>query len=396
MAQQRSKRESYNPLLKSYPDSEKINAVSEGAEVLYVRLIAASDDAGRYWAEPKMVLAKLFTHRALSKTVTAKAVEGRLAELEKIGLIAFYTSGGRRFLQMIKVFKRLRTDIALNLFCPDPDDDRPPPKTLDQALKALADKRSANSQAAEVTSPLRRRPYVGPTSLRPRAVNPTQPYPTQPNPTASADAAGTAAPDGAAHPTGVTASMPSMEREACVVVSNALTPTAAVKATPNLATRDGVATRSSAAQVDGPRDTESDSSSAAVSNRAGRATSAPSAVRSLAEASAAGPPSTAPPGRRTPNFATFWLVYPLRNGRKVGKHLAKKEFKKLAPSDKRLCLEAVQNYAQEMQSGNRIPRDAVKFLEDDYWRDWIGPPAVEPSTKYVDPNSQEAQVWSAE
>jgi hypothetical protein len=48
---QSERRESYNPLLKSYPDSEKVNAVCVGAETLFTRLLAQSDDLAHYYGE---------------------------------------------------------------------------------------------------------------------------------------------------------------------------------------------------------------------------------------------------------------------------------------------------------------------------------------------------------
>lgn len=115
-----TRRESYNPLLKSYPDSERINAVSEGAECLYCRLIAQSDDAGRYYADPKVVLAKLFTHRMLGG-LTVRQIANRIKELESVGLISVYQVDGKSYMQMINVVKRLRGDVEKNVFCPAPD-----------------------------------------------------------------------------------------------------------------------------------------------------------------------------------------------------------------------------------------------------------------------------------
>lgn len=106
-----ARRESYNPLLKSYPDSEKINALSEAAEVLYVRLIAASDDDGRYYGDAKWVLAKLFTARMIAGQVTAEDVESRLCELELVGLAFRYRVGDDTYLQLINVSKRIRNDV---------------------------------------------------------------------------------------------------------------------------------------------------------------------------------------------------------------------------------------------------------------------------------------------
>ena len=120
------RRESYNPLLKSYPDSDKINSVSEGAEVLYIRLLAASDDANRYYGDPEMVLGKLFTARMASGVLNARDIEKRLAELESIRLLDRYAVNGRRFVQLLDCFKCLRSDVKPQLVFPDQLAEREP------------------------------------------------------------------------------------------------------------------------------------------------------------------------------------------------------------------------------------------------------------------------------
>lgn len=114
-----TRREAYNPLLKSYPDSGKINSVSEGAEVVYIRLIAASDDAGRFYGDPEWVLAKLFTARMARKQISVAEMEKRLAELESVGLLARYAVNGMRYVQLLDVFKRLRKDVSPQVIFPE-------------------------------------------------------------------------------------------------------------------------------------------------------------------------------------------------------------------------------------------------------------------------------------
>lgn len=109
----------FNPLLKTYPESRKINSVSEGAEVLYVRLLAASDDAGRYYGDAGWVLSKLFTARALAGQLDKSTVESRLCELESCGLIARYHVGSETFLELIGVMKSLRSDVTPQLLFPE-------------------------------------------------------------------------------------------------------------------------------------------------------------------------------------------------------------------------------------------------------------------------------------
>jgi len=116
-----AKREPWNPLLKSYPDSRKVNAVSIPAEMLYVRLIAASDDHAHYWANPRTVLAKLLTHRWEKGEAAEKKVAGWLAELEGVGLISRYESGGDVYLEVTDCKKALRKDVKHDIRFPDND-----------------------------------------------------------------------------------------------------------------------------------------------------------------------------------------------------------------------------------------------------------------------------------
>jgi hypothetical protein len=114
-----TRNEAYNPLLKSYVDSDKVNAVSEGAENLYVRLIAQSDDEGRYSADPQWVLAKLYTHRMFKGLGIAEIAE-RIAELWTVDLIRLYEVDGKKFLQIVDVFRTHRKDVKKKVLYPKP------------------------------------------------------------------------------------------------------------------------------------------------------------------------------------------------------------------------------------------------------------------------------------
>jgi hypothetical protein len=146
------KREPYNPLLKSYPDSEKVNAVSIGAETLFTRLIAQADDNDHYYADPGMVLGKLFTRRMCAGHVQMSHVECWLAELEAVGLVVFYQFEGRKYLEIINRRKDLRSDVKMDI--------RSPVRTENDTE----------------THSGRIRPEAGVVSFR-------QPNPTEPNPT---------------------------------------------------------------------------------------------------------------------------------------------------------------------------------------------------------------------
>jgi hypothetical protein len=149
----------YNPLLKAYPDSERINSVSEGAEVLYTRLIAKTDDAGRYWANPRLVVGKLFSHRWAAGEVDETMIETRIAELESVGLIKLYEVDGRSFLEMVNAFKTFRSDVKRKIEHPAPPwdtdsgQDRPVPVT-----KASP---QTQTQTQTHTKPKKKRKKVG-------------------------------------------------------------------------------------------------------------------------------------------------------------------------------------------------------------------------------------------
>jgi hypothetical protein len=151
------KREPYNPLLKSYPDSERVNCVSEGAETLFTRLIAQSDDANHYYGEPAMVLGKLYTRRMCAGQVTLKMVRDRIGELENARLIETYEVEGRLYIEIVNCRKDLRSDVKPDIRFP------------------------ARPSGTHGPNPAR---------IRPESGSSTQPNPTQPNPitpSASAD-----------------------------------------------------------------------------------------------------------------------------------------------------------------------------------------------------------------
>jgi hypothetical protein len=142
--------ESWNPLLKSYPDSEKINAVSIGAETLYTRLIARSDDVGRFYGDPAWVLARLFTARMVSGEVSAKHVACWIDELVTIGLVARYAVKGIPYIQIIDVKKCVRRDVRQQIMFPGPDG---------------ADADTMQTRPMPVTNPIQPRPDPGPLDL---------------------------------------------------------------------------------------------------------------------------------------------------------------------------------------------------------------------------------------
>jgi hypothetical protein len=118
------KREPYNPLLKSYPDSERINSVSIGAETLFTRLLAQADDADHYFGDAGMVLGKLYTRRMCAQQVDLGIVQGWIGELLEQKLVDLYEVDGRQYIEIINRRKELRSDLKPDIRFPErpPDD----------------------------------------------------------------------------------------------------------------------------------------------------------------------------------------------------------------------------------------------------------------------------------
>ena len=76
-------------------------------------------------------------------------------------------------------------------------------------------------------------------------------------------------------------------------------------------------------------------------------------------------------------FKEFWGLYPERNGKKLLKAEAMKLFAKIKDEDISLILQAVRNYANSTGCRNGYAKDAVRFLRNSFWRDWIEPEKTE-------------------
>lgn len=77
---------------------------------------------------------------------------------------------------------------------------------------------------------------------------------------------------------------------------------------------------------------------------------------------------------RETQFEEFWGQYPSRNGKKLLKTQAGKFFlSKIKDEEVEPIMQAVRNYANSTGCRNGYVRDAIRFLQNDYWRDWIEP-----------------------
>lgn len=72
-------------------------------------------------------------------------------------------------------------------------------------------------------------------------------------------------------------------------------------------------------------------------------------------------------------FAEFWEAYPARRGKKLGKSAARSAFRHLSDEDQTLAMTASRNYGASDTAKRGFARDAKRFFEGGFWRDWITP-----------------------
>ena len=74
-------------------------------------------------------------------------------------------------------------------------------------------------------------------------------------------------------------------------------------------------------------------------------------------------------------FNQFWAHYPARNRRKVGKAQCKVLVDQMSDSDQELLVNAAKHYAiacrPHADEFVPAPRDPIRFLKQDWWRDWV-------------------------
>ena len=79
------------------------------------------DDLAHFYADPKMVLAKLFTLRMVNVEVDLNTIAGWLDELEQRDLIIRFNVGGKGYLEIVNCRKALRSDVSRDVRFPTPD-----------------------------------------------------------------------------------------------------------------------------------------------------------------------------------------------------------------------------------------------------------------------------------
>ena len=143
--------DSYNPLLCSYPDSDKINKLSEGAEAMYCRLIAKCDDRANYHGQIKRLLCKLYALRYENGTITARKINKYKTELVNAVLIKLYKIDGVEYIHIIDCKKSLRSDIKPKYKFPQPIADT-------GVLESVTDTEQVVTDSAHQSNPIQSNP----------------------------------------------------------------------------------------------------------------------------------------------------------------------------------------------------------------------------------------------
>jgi hypothetical protein len=86
--------------------SEKVEQLDDIAGYFYTRLLLTVDDFGRYFANPKLLIAAVYPLRCTS--VTVEQIQNRLNQCAKAGLIRIYEIDNKTYLEVINFKQRTR------------------------------------------------------------------------------------------------------------------------------------------------------------------------------------------------------------------------------------------------------------------------------------------------
>jgi|GEM_PF-5997955 len=146
-------------VLNTLHQSDRLNRVSEGAELLYRRLLEVVDNGGNYFAEPSLLLGYIFAHR-MSSGLTPKDMMDRTQELVRVGLLDVYADG--KLLHISRYYTRLRSDghgadIRFVAFSTGnghrPESDRTPPGVHPASTESEIDSETEERQKRDRKNP---------------------------------------------------------------------------------------------------------------------------------------------------------------------------------------------------------------------------------------------------
>ncbi len=72
-------------------------------------------------------------------------------------------------------------------------------------------------------------------------------------------------------------------------------------------------------------------------------------------------------------FEAFWRIYPKRNGKKLGKAEAETVWKRLSRGQRQAATTGAQHYAEAVDAGLFLAKDAHRWLKGSCWQEWQEP-----------------------
>lgn len=84
-------------------EDRKLNTVSEGAEVLFYRLLSKTDDFGRFYGDPSLLKGQVFPRR---HELTVQVIASRLVELVEVELILVFEAEDGELIVQFKNFEK--------------------------------------------------------------------------------------------------------------------------------------------------------------------------------------------------------------------------------------------------------------------------------------------------
>jgi hypothetical protein len=85
-------------------------------------------------------------------------------------------------------------------------------------------------------------------------------------------------------------------------------------------------------------------------------------------------------------FSEFWNIYPSRNGKKLGKAKAERQFWHLGTTGRERAMTAVVHYRDACDRGLTLARDPFRWLRDKDFEDWQEPSPARGSPNGVKPD----------